>query len=227
MRSLSSLILASLVTVSVPATAQEQKPAQAPGQQAERAAARRGGNWTDKLTDRAKRGSLHDAFQNVRGDSGKWNDDPILQHAPPIGLKPPKMPLDDWADQLLDREFQVTSNDENWLLLRTRQLDDNDRVWVQQIERRGNQFTVVVEEAIWQGRYSKTFTYYGVFGVNLGKLDPGEYEVKCIIKPLTFKQFEGDGRPTDNWPKDERAADKKPTGLRTKVTVAGKDLSSG
>ena len=30
----------------------------------------------------------------VRGDSGKWNDDPIVQHAPPIGKKPAKMSLD-------------------------------------------------------------------------------------------------------------------------------------
>ncbi len=226
MRTLSTLILASLATVSVPLVAQESKPIESQGQQGERGDPRQGDTWTKKVTDRAKRGSLHDAFQNVRGDSGKWNDDPILQHAPPIGQKPAKMPLDDWADQLLERGFQVTSNDDNWLLLRTRQLDDNDRVWVQQIERRGNQFTIVVEEAIWQGRYSKTFTYYSVFGVNLGKLEPGKYEAKWIIKPLTFKQFEGDGRPTDNWPKDERTVEKKPTELRTKITVVGKDLSN-
>ena len=102
------------------------------------------------------------------------------------------MTLDDWADQLLEkRNFKTTSSDDNWMLFRTRQLDDNDRVWAERIERRGNQITIVVNEAIWQGRYSKTFTYYSVFGVNLGKLEPGEYEVKWIINPLAFKQFEG------------------------------------
>jgi hypothetical protein len=210
MRTIRVFMIAALVTNCSPLLAQESKPPQ------------HGDSSTKELKDRSKRGTLHDAFQNVRGDTGKWNDEPILQHAPPIGQKPQKVSLDDWADQSLKREFQLTSNDDNWLLFRTRQLDDNDRVWVDRIERRGNQFIVVVNEAIWQGRYSKTFTYYGAVGVNLGKLEPGEYEAKCIIKPLAFKKFEGDGRPTDNWPSDELPADKKPTELRVTFSVVAK-----
>jgi hypothetical protein len=212
----------------VPLFAQESKPPESRDRQSDQAGAKLRGSDSSKkeVSDRSKRGTLHDAFQNVRGDSGKWNDEPILQHAPPIGQKPQKVALDDWADQLLKRDFQVTSADDNWLLLRTRQLDDNDRVWVERVERRGNQFTVVVSEAIWQGRYSKTFTYYGVFGVNLGKLEPGKYEAKWVIQPLAFKQFEGDGRPTDNWPKDERPNDKKPTELRVTFTVNEKPSSN-
>jgi hypothetical protein len=219
MRKLSTSIFVSLVIISVPLFAQESKPPETRDGQGVRDDAQQEDSWAKAVKDRSKRGTLHDAFQNVRGDSGKWNDEPILQHAPPIGQKPAKMSLDDWADQLLKRAFQLTSNEDNWLLLRTRQLDDNDRVWVERVERRGNQFTVVVNEAIWQGRYSKTFTYYSAFGVNLGKLEPGRYEVKWIIKPLGFKQFEGDGRPNDNWPKDERPADKKPTELRVTFSV--------
>lgn len=219
MRKLSTSIFVSLVIISLPLFAQESKPPESRDGQGDRDNAQQRDSWAKALKDRSERGTLHDAFQNVRGDSGKWNDEPILQHAPPIGQKPAKMPLDDWADQLLKRAFQLTSNDDNWLLLRTRQLDDNDRVWVERIGRRGNQFTVVVNEAIWQGRYSKTFTYYSAFGVNLAKLDPGKYEAKWIIKPLAFKQFEGDGRPNDNWPKDEHPADKKPTELRVTFSV--------
>jgi hypothetical protein len=187
-----------------------------------------GDSWTRSLKDRTERGTLQDAFQNVRGDSGKWRDEPILQHAPPLAQKPPKLPLDDWADQLLEKaDFATTANDDNWLFFRTRQLDDNDRLWIERIERKGNQFTVVLSEAIWQGRYFKTFTYYGVFGVNLGKLPPGKYEAKWVVQPLSFKQFEGDGRPSrqvdgrpvDNWPKDERPAEKKPVELKTTFTV--------
>ncbi len=173
----------------------------------------RGNNWTKELKDRSKRGTLHDAFQKVRGDSGKWNDDPKLQHAPPLSRRPAKMSLDDWYDRLeRTRRRPLTPADDNWLLLKTKQLDDNDRVWIERIERHGNQFTVTLNQAIWQGRYQKTFTYYNVFGVNLGKLEPGKYEAKWIIKPLVFKQFEGNGRSRDekrrdNWSKDERPVD--------------------
>ncbi|MEX0643562.1 MAG: hypothetical protein WD468_12730 [Pirellulales bacterium] len=226
MRTIRALTIAALVISVVPLFAQESKPTEPREQPGDRENPQQGDCWTKALEDRAQRGTLHDAFQNVRGDSGKWNDEPILQHAPPIGQKPAKMPLDDWADQLLKRDFQLTSNDDNWLLLRTRQLDDNDRVWVQRIERRGKQFTVVLTEAIWQGRYSKTFTYYSALGVNLGKLAPGKYEAKWIIKPFVFKKFEGDGRPNDNWPKDERPADQKPTELRITFDVVAKASSN-
>jgi hypothetical protein len=176
-------------------------------------------SWTRTLKDRAKRGSLHDRAQEVRGDSGKWNDEPRLQHAPPIGQKPAKQTLDDWADQLLKKDFQLTSNDDNWLIFRTRQLDDNDRVWVEQIQRRGNQLTVAVNQAKWQGRYFKNFTYYQVVGVNLGKLEPGTYKATWIIKPHLFTRFDGDGRPKGNWPKDERSTEKKPTELHLSFTI--------
>ena len=214
MSNFSALIFVTLVAASTSLFAQESQPPGSRKQQSDRIDAQQGDTWTRALKDRAKRGTLHDTFQNVRGDSGKWNDEPILQHAPPLSQKPEKVSLDDWADQLIKRNVQLTSQDDNWLLFRTRQMDDNDRVWVERIERRGKQFTIVLNEAIWQGRYSKAFTCYSVLGVNLGKLEPGEYEAKWIIKPAAFKQFEGDGRPTENWPKDEHPVDQQPTELR-------------
>jgi hypothetical protein len=201
MRSTGAWIAVSLGIVSLPALAQER-------------------SWTREMKDRAKRESLHDASQLVRGDSGKWNDEPRLQHAPPIGKKPAKLSLDDWADQLLSREFQPNADDDSWLIFRTKQLDDNDRVWVERIERRENRLTVVAHQARWQGRYQKTFTYYSVIAVNLGKLEPGKYDVQWVIKPAAFTQFEGDGRPTsNNWPKDERLLDQKPVELNLALTI--------
>jgi hypothetical protein len=201
-------VIVSLAVVSLPAFAQEQA-------------------WIKEAKDPTRRTVLHDSEQPVRGDSGKWNDNPILQHAPPIAQKPPRVSLDDWADQWLEKKFQPTGNDDNWLIFRTHQLDDNDRVWVQRVERRGNQLRVVCNQAIWQGRYQKTFTYYQVVGVNLGKLEPGKYEVSWVVQPLAFTKFDGDGRPakfdgarqTNNWPSDERPAEKKPTELRLSFTV--------
>jgi hypothetical protein len=178
-------------------------------------------NWTKESKDPAKRAALHDGAQRVRGDSGKWNDEALLQHAPPIERKPAKLSLDSWADQLVKAKVELTDKDDNWLILRTEQLDDNDRVWVERIERRGQQITVVANRATWQGKYFRNFTYYGVIGLNLGKLEPGKYEVKWIIQPLVFSKFDGDGKALDaNWPKDERPADKKPSELRLTFTVS-------
>jgi hypothetical protein len=147
-----------------------------------------------------------DLRQMVRGDTGKWNDEAKLQHAPPIHRKPEGLSLDDWADQLAEKKVTTTSQDDNWLIFRTRQLDDNDRVWVESIERKGDEFTIVMSEAIWQGSYSKTFTYHEVVAVNLGKLAPGAYSVKWVVSPLVFDRFADPGKPKDNWPKDARAA---------------------
>jgi hypothetical protein len=180
-----------------------------------------GEDWTKESRDRAKRAALHNSVQQVRGDSGKWNDASRLQHAPPIEQKPAKLSLDAWADQLLKTQVELTDKDDTWLILRTEQLDDNDRVWVERIQRRGRHITVVANQAKWQGKYFRNFTYYPVIGLNLGKLEPGKYEVKWIIQPLVFAKFDGDGKPLDaNWPRDERPAEKKPAELHLAFTVS-------
>lgn len=149
------------------------------------------------------------AREMVRGDSGKWNDTAILQVVPPPSQKPQGMNLDTWGDQLLESPAAAKAGEETWLLFRSRQLDDNDRIWVETVAREGNQITVTMREAIWQGNYFKTFTYYGVLAVNLGELPAGEYQVNWIVEPLVFREFDGDGRPQsrngqpqNNWPKD-------------------------
>lgn len=176
--------------------------------------------WTKVLEDRAMRGTLHDALQIVRGDTGKWSEAPRLQHAPPLPAKTAKVLLDEWSDQFPEKKFQLTTNDDNWLLYRTDQLNDNDRIWVERIERRGNQLTVVASQAVWQGRYQKNFTQHVILGVNLGQLEPGKYEAKWIIKPLVFSKFDRPGRLGENWPDDQRMSDQKPTELPVTFTVA-------
>lgn len=177
-------------------------------------------DWTKESKDRNKRAALHGASQIVRGDSGKWSEAPRLQHTPPIARKPAKMSLDAWADRLLEDKVELTDKDDTWLLLRTEQLDDNDRVWIERIDRRGSLITVVANRAKWQGKYFRNFTYYPVIALNLGKLEAGKYEVKCLLQPLAFTKFDGDGKALDkNWPLDERAAGKKPTEARLAFTV--------
>jgi hypothetical protein len=199
MTRISGLILVSLAILSMPLCAQD---------------------WTKESKDRAKRTELHDSAQRIRGDSGKWNDEALLQHAPPIGQKPANLSLDAWADQLLKKKVELTDKDDHWLIFRTEQLDDNDRMWVERIERRGRQITIVANLAKWQGKYFRNFTYYQVIGLNLGKLEPGKYETKWIVQPLAFAQFDGDGKALDsNWSRDERKAAKKPTELHLTFTV--------
>jgi hypothetical protein len=171
------------------------------------------------LKDRAERGTLSDRRERVRGDTGKWNDMALLWHAPPVQRKPEGLSLDDWADQLADKKFSAAPNDDNWLVFRSRQLDDNDRIWVEKIERRGDEFTVILHEAIWQGTYRKTFTYYEVVAVNLGKLPAGKYSVKWLVTPLKFTQFEGPAQPKDGWPKDEQPGEAKPLALSIVFSV--------
>lgn len=178
-------------------------------------------DWTKESKDRAKRTALHGAAQLVRGDSGKWNDDARLQYASPIEQKPAKMTLDVWTDQLLKQKIDLTDKDDHWLVFRTEQLDDNDRIWVERIERRGQQITVVANQAKWQGKYFRNFTCYEIIGVNLGKLDAGKFEAKWILQPLVFTKFDGDGKFLNtNWPNDERPANRKPGEWRLSFVVS-------
>jgi hypothetical protein len=182
-------------------------------------ASQEGDAWVRSLNERTERGTLHAAQEQVRGDSGKWRDDTVLQHVPAVSEKPEKTKLDDWADEWLEQGYKPTQDDGNCLLLRTRQLDDNDRVWVERVERRGDQLTVVVNEAVWQGRYSKNFTWYSVIAVDVGQLPPGVYEAKCIVQKLQFSEFEDPSKRAESWPKDERASGDEPVELNVTLTV--------
>jgi hypothetical protein len=64
--------------------------------------------------------------------------------------------------------------------------------------------------AAWRGKYQKNFTQYHVFGVNFGKLEPGEYEAVCVIAPAAFTKFDGSGRPQDNAPPGTRPKENQP-----------------
>jgi hypothetical protein len=175
------------------------------------------------VKDRTDRGTLSDRREIVRGDTGRWSDKPALQPAPSIAQKPQGVSLDDWMEELAEKELSTTAADDHWLLFRTRQLDDNDRVWIERIERRGDEFTVLLNEAVWQGKYFKTFTYYEVDAVNLGPLPPGNYTVKWRVQPLSFRQLEKPAQPNrdnkENFPIDELTAAGKPVELEAKFSV--------
>lgn len=80
-----------------------------------------------------------------------------------------------------------------------------------------------MHEAIRQGNYFKTFTYYEIDAVNLGKLPPGGYTVKWIVKPLTFKHLEktreAQNKHQTNWPTGDQPSSGKPAGLKASFSI--------
>ena len=176
-----------------------------------------------QVKDGSERGRLSDARQIVRGDTGKWSDVAELRPAPPLARKPAGLALDAWLEESAGRSVELAAGDEVWLLYRSRQLDDNDRLWIERIERSGNAFTVTLHEAIWQGDYFKTFTYHEVGAVNLGRLPAGEYTVTWRVLPLMFRQLE---KPREaqrdyvtNWPVDAQPGGGEPVVLTARFRV--------
>ena len=174
-------------------------------------------SWKKTLKDRTKRGTLRDVQQFVRGDTGKWNDRAGWNASRRFNVNQARYAARRLGRSALrKRSVQFKPQDDNWLLFHSRQLNDNDRIWIESIERKGNRFTIVAAEAVWQGRYRKNFTFHTLLGVNLGKLGPGKYAATWIVKSLAFDKFERPSTPRNarnNWPKDDRAADRKPTEL--------------
>lgn len=168
--------------------------------------AEEGDTWTKTLKSKTERGTLEVRAENVRGDTGKWRDDALLQVAPAFAENAGKLSLDDWADQSLETKAKPTAGGDTWLIFRTRQFDDNDRAWVERIERRGNRFSVVMPQAIWKGYYRKSFTYYRVIAVSLGKLPAGAYEATWTVQPLSFTAFEDPANRQTSASKDEQPA---------------------
>lgn len=176
-----------------------------------------------QVGDDTARGSLSEERQIVRGDTGKWSDAAEVCVVPPLARKPAGLALDAWLEESAGRAEELAAGDEVWLLYRSRQLDDNDRLWIERIERSGNAFTVTLHEAIWQGDYFKTFTYHEVGAVNLGRLPAGEYTLTWRILPLQFRQLE---KPREaqrdyvtNWPVDAQPDAGEPVILTARFRV--------
>jgi hypothetical protein len=174
------------------------------------------------ITKAEERGTLEDRTEKIRGDSGKWSDLALLQVSSAPAASTDKGSLDQWADSLGKKKSTLTSEHAIWLIYRSEQLDDNDRVWLESIERdeEGKKFTITFARATWLGNYSKNFTWYSMTGVNLGKLLAGEYEVTWIEKPLEFKRFVDPKNHVKSWPEDEKASpDSSPIKAKLKFKV--------
>ena len=103
--------------------------------------------WTKVLADKSKRGTLHDATQTVRGDAGKWSDEPPqLSHVSPLIPPGAKIPLDVRLDQVLEQKpsdgtTTTTSGCSSARVKSTTTIGFG----VERIERKENEFTIVLE----------------------------------------------------------------------------------
>lgn len=175
--------------------------------------------WTKALKKGDQRDALHGSSHQVRGDSGKWSDAPRLVCDLSLQKVPNPRELDAWVESLSKKSEPSSTTGNTWLIFRSDQLDDNDRLWVERIERKGNQIRVVASLAKWRGKYFRNFTYYQLVAVNLGKLEAGKYQATWVLQPRTFTRFDGDGKTQGNWPKDDQPAEKKTTELKTSFEV--------
>jgi beta-lactamase regulating signal transducer with metallopeptidase domain/Leucine-rich repeat (LRR) protein len=163
------------------------------------------------------RGTLHDAYQhNAAGKPTKRDE---LQVAPPIDKLSIDVDLETLFEVLKQKRIRFSSSGNTWLLFRSKQLDDNDVEWIERVERSGNEFTVTLRRAIWDGPYKKNITFHDLFGINLGKLPAGKYTVKWIIRRSRFLEFD-----KHRWPKGEKPA--KPVELNTSFRVVASRTSA-
>ena len=160
-------------------------------------AARKSTNGVLKqLTSAADRGKLTDIYEKIRAGKPVKRDE--LAHVYPLEKMPPRDTagnLEAWFKEYRNTEFRVTDKDNNWLLFRSRQVNDLDRMWVDRIERRGNEFIITMSRAVWNGFYTVNMTYHDLHALNLGKLSAGKYTAKWIINRSSIKKLDDRGQP--------------------------------
>lgn len=160
------------------------------------------------------RGKLSDVYEKVR--KGEISKKDAIVAVP--GPKPKDQTPAAWFKSGEKRTPQLTADRETWLLFRSKQVDDNDRMWIESVMRSGNHFIVSMRRAIWLGPYKKNVGFHEIHGVNLGTLPPGEYTASWYIALDSFKEFDKSG-----WPKWSGAPKPGATGvIALRFTVAAR-----
>jgi hypothetical protein len=126
--------------------------------------------------------------------------------------------------RLAHKDFAIGEGDDNILLFtmaRSTMREVDDQMWVDKVERKGNNFVVHMQFAEWMGGCGSSAICQAVFAVNIGKLSRGDYTAQWVIDPLQFEHQDQDG-----WPKDAQPAEitewNKQVTLQVKFSVVGK-----
>ena len=187
--------------------------------------------WAGPIQEPKKREPLHDVLQEVRGKRSKQDQLWVVPGGPHILRMSKEGNLSVWLDTLaFKQQVALMADKDTWLLFRSKQLNDNDRVWIESIDRskvgRGR-IEVVCRRAVWNGRATENATYHPVFGVNLGRLAAGTYEATWVVRECSFREFDEERRPKDIEAVDSEAVHLKkgflckPTVLKGRVPVRG------
>jgi beta-lactamase regulating signal transducer with metallopeptidase domain len=112
------------------------------------------------------------------------------------------MPLSSLFEGRVLENLDLSSGSDSWLLMRGKTLDMHDRIWIENIERRGNRIVIQATQAVWQDDYERNVPCRPYFGVNLGRLPEGKYEAEWHISSTTFEkpEFDATERPKDALP---------------------------
>lgn len=160
------------------------------------------------------RGKLRDAYQKSRNRK-KTTHDEFLRATHPADRIYSYIDLDGWFDvNKKSKKRHLTTGDNNWLMFRSKQVDDQVKSWVTANERNGDPFTIRMTRSVWTGNYTVNITYHDVIGVNLGKLPAGKYKAKWIIDRASHKEFD-----KENWPTDDAIIKKQEVELLTSFVV--------
>ncbi len=171
-------------------------------------AGRSKGLWQGRLEgspielDLRKPRELEDAREDVQGAAaGAGPAGFSIQHAPAYSAA--KGSLSAYDAGMREKDFQLTAADDASLLVRGERLDENDRAWIERVERRGGDILVVVSLARWSGTYYWNTPCRPHFAIDLGRLPPGNYVAACVLERFEFTEFAPDGRPKDPVPHPE------------------------
>jgi RNA polymerase sigma factor (sigma-70 family) len=126
------------------------------------------------------------------------------------GPKPKDNTPGEWFETSLKADYDLTTDQETWLLFRSREVKHADSLWVERIEREGNTFTVTATLATYTGIIDgKNPPSHLVVGVNLGKQQAGQYAVKWIMNHASFTKVGKQG-----WPEDAKPSATKPVEIK-------------
>jgi len=186
--------------------------------------------WLREVTNPHDRNALLDELWGIA--TGQASPGERLLHAPPIEWKNTRT-LKGWFEHVARQKVNVSSEDDNWLIFRSGQLNDNDRVWIHAIQRQGDKFTMAVHRAKWTGQYAGRGAYlasplnshYTYYAANLGRLPAGRYSARLVVQPYVFAEFDAQSVPhrqsSLKYPQDARPDDQaKPTEMEIAWTVA-------
>ena len=142
-----------------------------------------------------------------------------VQLSPPIDYKRADLSLAQQSDALREMNFAISEDGEAWLILRSKNLDMKDVIWIDDIVRSEHRINIRSTVCRWTGGYDKNIPYCPYFAVNLGKLSAGKYTVDWTVRNTSYDttKMNAMGRPAQQYPDKTRRGES----AKTTFTIYG------